>query len=141
MTRCEVIAQLRREGFAATVGRVRWALRTGQVEPFPVKTAKGAYAFEPSHLKQLRAYFVRSSPGPQPLFAEKFPIRGPHDRLQRLARKKQRLGNRRPLERAPRERRKQVADATIQFLEQIARELDSERFEGALPSPKSGAKQ
>ena len=141
MTRGQAIKKLRREGYRASVGRIRWALRTGQVEPLPIKAARGAYDFERSHLKQLRAYFVRSFPGPQPLFAEKFPIRGPNDRLHQLARKKQRLRDRGPSERALRERRKEDTDATIQLLERIARELDSECFEGALPAPSSGAEQ
>ncbi len=141
MTRGQAIKKLRREGYRATVGRIRWALRTGQVQPLPIKAARGAYEFERSHLKQLREYFVRSSPGPEPLCAEKIPIKGPHDRLHRLARKKQRLRDRGPSERALRQQRRRAADDAIQCLELIARQLASECVEGGIPSPSSWAEQ
>ena len=141
MTLSEVITKLRREGFRASVGRIRWALRTGQVQPLPLKAARGAYDFERSHLKQLRAYFVRSSPGPSPLCAEKVPIKGSADRLHRLARKKQRLRDRGPSGQALRQQRRRAADDAIQCLELIARQLGSECVEGGIPSPSSWAEQ
>ncbi len=46
MTRNEVITKLKREGYAATVGRVRQALMNGYVQPLPSKTARGAFDFD-----------------------------------------------------------------------------------------------
>ena len=47
MTRSEVITELKHEGYAATVGRVRQALLNGHVEPLPSKAARGAYDYQP----------------------------------------------------------------------------------------------
>ena len=138
MTRGQVIKKLRREGYRATVGRVRWALRTGQVQPLPIRAARGAYDFQPMHLRQLRAYFVRVRPGPRPIIPEKFPITGPADRLHRLDRKEQSLQDRRLSRQALRQRRR-AADDAIRSLELIARELGSECAEGGIPG--SGAAQ
>ena len=123
MTRSEVIAQLRREGFAASVGRIRHALRFGYLKPMPGKAARGAHHFTARHLEQLRWYFVNIRPGPQPLYAETLPIGGPQDRLHRLARKKQQLRERGPSERALRRQRRRETDAAIEALERIAGEL------------------
>ncbi len=141
LTRGEVIAKLRKEGFAASVGRVRQALMNGFVKPLPRKTARGAFNYKSQHIEQLREYLVRSSPGPRPLCAEKFPIKGSADRLHRLARKKQRLRDRGPSERALRQQRRRAADDAIQCLELIARQLASECVEGGIPSPSSWAEQ
>ena len=138
MTRGKVIARFQKEGFAATVGRVRQALMNGFVKPLPRKTARGAFNYKSQHIEQLRWYLVSIRPGPQPLFAEKFSIRGAHDRLHRLARKKQRLQDRRLSRQALRQRRR-AADDAIQCLELIARQLATECVEGGIPSPSSGS--
>ena len=126
MTRGQVIEKLRAEGFSPSPGRIRWALRTGYVSPVPQKDSRGANIFTPQHLKQLRRYFVRIRPGPRPVLStEKFAITGPVDRLQRLARKKQRLRERGPSERVVRQESRREADAAIRCLERIARQLAS----------------
>ena len=125
MTRGQAIKKLRREGYQATVGRVRQAVLNGHIEPLPQKGSRGSFDFQLEHLQMLRRYFVEIRPGPQPLFAEKFSIRGAHDRLHRLARKKQRLRERGPSATVLRRQRRREADAVIQWLEQVARELAS----------------
>ncbi len=123
MTRVEVIAKLRKEGFSASAGRIRQAMMHGYIEPMPSKGPRGAYDFQPQHLRQLRRYFVRVRPGPTPVHAEELPIRGSADRVHRLAREKQRLRGRGPSERVLRRQRRREADAAIRFLEGIARQL------------------
>ena len=84
MTRSEVITELKHEGYAATVGRVRQALLNGHVEPLPSKAARGAYDYQPEHLTQLRLYMVSVRPGPQPRSAMSLAIEGANDRVHRL---------------------------------------------------------
>ncbi len=123
MTRAEVVAKLRREGFAATVGRVRQALLNGYVRPLPTKGARGAFRFTAHHLRQLRWYFVNVRPGPRPQWDEKFPMTGSADRVRRLAVKKQRLQGKGLLDRALRRQRQKDTDTAIEILEQIAQQL------------------
>ena len=123
MTRSEVIAKLQKQGFAASPGRVRQALQNGYLRPLPRKTARRASNYTSRHLAQLRWYFVSIRPGPSPLCAENFPIRGPHDRLRRLAKEKQRLRDRGPPATVLRRQRRREADALIEVLERIAGEL------------------
>ena len=137
MTRGEVIAKLRKEGFAASVGRVRQALMNGFVTPLPRKTARGAFDYKPRHLAQLRWYFVSIRPGPSPLCAEKIPIRGPQDRVRRLDRQKLQLRERGPSEGVLRRRRQKAADAAILFMEDISRRLDQRAVE--TPPESAGA--
>lgn len=133
MMRSEAIAKLCSEGFAATVGRVRQAVMNGYVKPLPRKTARRASNYTSRHLAQLRWYFVHIRPGPRPLFPVKFPIRGPHDRVHRLATEKQRLRDRGPSGQTLRHQRRRAADDAIRSLELIARELGSECAEGGIP--------
>ncbi len=63
MTRSDVITKLKREGDAATAGRVRQALMNCYLDPMPTKAARGAYDFQPEHLRQLRWYLVHIRPG------------------------------------------------------------------------------
>jgi len=84
MTRSEVISRLRREGYAATVGRVRQALGNGYMQPLPSKAARRAYDYQPEHLRQLRRYLVHVRPGPRPDAPMSLLIRGSNDRVRRL---------------------------------------------------------
>ncbi len=132
MTRGEVISKLRKEGFAATVGRVRQAVMNGFVKPLPRKTARGAFNYKPRHLAQLRWYFVNIRPGPRPLSTEKLPTTGSMDRLHRLDRKRPKMKEREGSQRALRQSRKDF-DASIMWLEKTVRQLAS----GALETPTS----
>ncbi len=122
MTLCEVVNKLKEEGFAATVGRLRQALMNGYLRPLPEKGARGAYDFQPKHLQQLRWYLVHVRPGPRPIFPRRLPIRGPEDRVRRLARQK-RIEQHKSRERLQQQRRRQDANATIEWLERLADEL------------------
>ena len=115
MTRNEVITKLKREGYAATVGRVRQALMNGYVQPLPSKTARGAFDFQPEHLRQLRWYLVHIHPGPRPWAAPRLPIRGSSDQIHRLEPTKR--------QRAARAKQRAEADIAIGVLERIADEL------------------
>jgi len=123
MTRSDVITKLKREGYAATAGRVRQALMNCYLDPMPKKAARGAYDFQPEHLRQLRWYLVHIRPGPRPLFANRLPIRGPNDRVRRLERRKPHITARRA-ENLARRRRQRAADATLGWLEGIMRAED-----------------
>ncbi len=134
MTRSEVIAKLQKEGFAATAGRIRQALRNGFVRPLPKQAARGAHDFSPRHLAQLRRYFVNVRLGPRPQWVEKIPITSAADRVHRLAREKQRLRERGPPATVLRRQRRREADAAIGVLERNAGELAHERFPDAIPA-------
>ncbi len=120
----EVIEKLRKEGFSASVGRLRQAMLNGHIEPLPQKGSRGSFDFQPEHLQMLRRYFVEIRPGPKPLFPVKWPIRGSHDRLHRLAKKKQQLAVRRS-ERAACKQRREATDETIRWVEALVDQLDS----------------
>jgi len=122
MTRSEVIAKLSREGYVANVGRIRQALRNGYVQPLPRRTARGAFDFQPKHLRQLRSYMVHVRPGPLPLAAVSMPIQGSNDRVRRLEREKSQLAERRAV-RLEQQRQQKAADATIRWLEGIKSQL------------------
>ena len=132
MTRSEVIAKLRKEGFAATVGRIRQALMNGYVRPLPRKVVRGAYNFTPRHLAQLRWYFVNIRPGPRPLSTEKLLTTCSMDRVHRLDRKRPKVREREASQRALRQSRKDF-DASILWLEKTVRQVAS----GALETPTS----
>ena len=123
MTLCEVVDKLKKEGFAATVGRLRQALMNGYLRPLPGKGARGAYDFQSKHLKQLRWYLVHVYPGRQPMFPRRLAIRGPEDRVRQLAHQKQ-IEQHKSRERLQQQRRRQDANATIEWLERIAGELE-----------------
>ncbi len=127
MTHSEVITKLQREGFAASVGRIRHALRFGYLEPLPKKGARGAYQFTPRHLTQLRRYFVQVRPGPRPEWEEDWPVKGSADRLNRLALKRARDVKRPGSDRAARKRQQEATDSATRMLERISQELNSER--------------
>ena len=122
MTRGQIITKLRREGYAVTVGRVRQALKNGYVLPLPGKNTRGAYDFQPEHLRQLRWYLVHVAPGPRPLFPRSVPIRGSNDRVRRLEQKKREIDVQRAM-RLDRLRRQKAAQATICWLEEIESQL------------------
>jgi hypothetical protein len=118
MTRNEVITKLKRECYAATVGRIRQALMNGYVQPLPSKTARGAFDFQPEHLRQLRWYLVHIRPGRRPRFAPRLPIRGSSDRVHRLELAKRQRATR-AKQRAARQGRLDAADRNISWLEGI----------------------
>ncbi len=131
MTRNEVITKLKREGFAATVGRLRQALMNGYVQPLPSKTTRGAFDFQPEHLRQLRWYLVHIHPGPRPWAAPRLPIRGSSDRVHRIElTKRQRAA--RTQQRAARQRRLDAADRDISWLEGLVNQTTTSAPESQL---------
>ena len=118
MTRSQAIKKLRREGYAATVGRVRQAIENGYVKPLPLKVARGAYDFQPEHLKRLRWYMTHIRPGSRALRAPSLPICGVNDRMHRLKRAKVPRAES-PARRSNLERRQQSVDEAIARLEGI----------------------
>ena len=91
----------------------------GYVQPLPGKTARGAYDFQPQHLRQLRDYLVHVRPGPRPQLPSKLPIEGENDRMKRLQRAKLQRDETRARAVEKRSRR-QAADATIRWLEELS---------------------
>ena len=85
----KVIRQLRSEGFHATAGRIRGAIKNGYLKPTPKRDSNGAFMYDHKHIDQLRRYFVNIRPGPRPQNPVKFEIVGSMDRMHRLARKRQ----------------------------------------------------
>jgi hypothetical protein len=140
MTRNEVITKLKREGYAATVGRVRQALMSGRVQPLPSKTERGAFDFQPEHLRQLRWYLVHIRPGPGPWSAPRLPIRGSSDRVHRIEPTKRQRA-RRANQRAARQRRLAAADRDISWLEGLMNQSTTSAPESQLQTARSRNEQ
>lgn len=118
----QVIAKLDAEGFVATPGRIRQAVNNGFVQPLPEKAARGAYDYQPEHLRLLRWYFVNVRPGPRPYQCEELPVKAAEDRMHLLAQKKQLLQEK-ARERTRRQLARLKTDAAIAEMEQIVQEL------------------
>ena len=140
MTRNEVITKLKAEGYAATVGRVRQALMSGYVQPLPSKAARGAFDFQPEHLRQLRWYLVHIRPGPRPCCAPRLPIRGSSDRVHRIELTKQQRAAR-TQQRAARQRRLDATDRDISWLEGLVNQYATSAPESQFHTARSRSEQ
>lgn len=105
-----MLKTLSEEGFQATPGRIRSAIKNGYIYPSPERGPRGAYNFTERHLFQLRWYFCHIRPGPLPRKLECFPLRSVHDRIHRKKRRDDRLRR---------------FNETLEHLQRIADELRS----------------